>query len=89
MGSVPLPTLQDLHWYMSALEESVIRTLDSLGIVGERVAGRTGVWVGGAKVCAMGVKISRWVSMHGLALNVRPPLRTLTVVPRHCQNRSG
>lgn len=68
---------------MSALEESVIRTLGSLGIVGERVAGRTGVWVGGAKVCAMGVKISRWVSMHGLALNVRPPLQTLTVLPRH------
>lgn len=61
---------QDLHWYMSALEESVIRTLGSLGIEGTRIAGRTGVWVDGAKVCAMGVRVTRWITMHGLALNV-------------------
>lgn len=56
---------------MGALEESVIRTLCTLGIESGRVSGRIGVWVGGAKVCAMGVKVSRWVTMHGFALNVR------------------
>jgi len=52
----------------------VIRTLASLGLTAGREDGLTGVWVGGAKVCAMGIKLSRWVSMHGLALNVSPRL---------------
>lgn len=65
---------QDVHWYMRALEEVVIRTLGSLGLPAGREPGLTGVWVDGAKACAIGVKLSRWVSMHGLALNVEPDL---------------
>lgn len=61
---------QDVHWYMRALEEVVIRALGDLGLSATREPGLTGVWVDGAKACAIGVKLSRWVSMHGLALNV-------------------
>lgn len=60
----------NLHGYMRALEEAVIRACAAFGVVAERDASATGVWVGGAKVCAMGVRVRRWVSMHGLALNV-------------------
>ncbi|HYD00268.1 MAG TPA: lipoyl(octanoyl) transferase LipB [Phycisphaerales bacterium] len=66
-----------LHDYMRLLEQSVIDTLASFGIQGEREPGATGVWVGGApssKIAAMGVRVKRWVSMHGLALNVDPHL---------------
>ena len=74
-----------LHGYMRLLEETVIRTVSHWGIEGERDESATGVWVrrgGGrdgsgpatAKICAMGVRVSRWVSMHGLALNVRTDL---------------
>lgn len=70
-----------LHDYMRLLEQSVIDTLAAFGISGERDAGATGVWIGpnrahdqAAKVCAMGVRIRRWVSMHGLALNVDPEM---------------
>ena len=65
---------QDVHWYFRTLEEVVIRTLKSLGLPAGREEGLTGVWVEGAKACAMGVKVSRWVTMHGLALNVAPNL---------------
>jgi lipoyl(octanoyl) transferase len=65
---------QDVRWYMGALEEVAIRTCASLGLRAVREPGLTGVWVDGAKVCAMGVKISRWLTMHGLSLNVCPDL---------------
>jgi lipoyl(octanoyl) transferase len=65
---------QDAHWYLCALEEVVVRTLADLGLCATREPGLTGVWVDGAKACAIGVKLSRWVSMHGLALNVAPEL---------------
>ncbi len=65
----------DIHKYMRLLEEAVILTIKEFGINGTRVEGATGVWleVGTPlerKICAMGVKSSRWVTMHGLALNV-------------------
>lgn len=65
----------DIHKYMRALEEAVILTIGEYGLKGERVDGLTGVWLDGdtpnaRKICAMGVKSSRWVTMHGLALNV-------------------
>jgi lipoate-protein ligase B len=60
--------------YVRALESVVIETLAAWGIEGGRVAGRPGVWVGGAKVAAVGVRIDRGVSRHGLALNVAPDL---------------
>ncbi|MBX3382350.1 MAG: lipoyl(octanoyl) transferase LipB [Phycisphaeraceae bacterium] len=63
-----------LHEYMRTLEQAVIDTLAGYGVVGERDPGATGVWVGGEKICAMGVRVRRWVSMHGLALNVTTDL---------------
>jgi lipoyl(octanoyl) transferase len=70
----------DIHKYMRLLEESVIQTLKEFSIAAGRVAGLTGVWVDvghpekARKICAMGVKSSRWVMMHGLALNVNSDL---------------
>jgi lipoyl(octanoyl) transferase len=70
----------NLHEYMRLLEEVVIDTLAPFGVRGVREAGATGVWVptrhgmpahqGARKICAMGVRVRRWVTMHGLALNV-------------------
>ena len=66
----------DIHKYLRLLEESVILTLKDYGIAGERSRGETGVWLDSndlkkaRKICAMGVRCSRWVTMHGLALNV-------------------
>jgi lipoyl(octanoyl) transferase len=71
----------DIHKYMRLLEESVIRTCSAFGISAGRINGLTGVWVDwedekrARKICAMGVKTSRWVTMHGLALNVNSDLR--------------
>jgi lipoyl(octanoyl) transferase len=69
----------DIHKYMRYLEEAVILTLSEFGIKAGRVDGLTGVWIDGGtpterKICAMGVKSSRWVTMHGIALNVNPDL---------------
>jgi lipoyl(octanoyl) transferase len=61
---------RDVVAYMRALEDVLIATLAEFGIAGERLEGATGVWVGGAKVAAIGVHISRWVTSHGFALNV-------------------
>ena len=70
----------DIHKYLRLLEESVIVTLKELKIKAGRVDGLTGVWVNQGsgspkKICAMGVKTSRWVTMHGLALNVNTDLK--------------
>ncbi len=74
----PILNLEDhkksVSWYMRNLEEVIIHTLDHFGIQGARIQGMTGVWVGDQKVCAMGVRLSRWVTMHGFALNVRPDM---------------
>lgn len=69
----------DIHKYMRYLEEAVILTLAEFGIKAGRVDGLTGVWLDGGtpnerKICAMGVKSSRWVTMHGIALNVNTDL---------------
>ncbi|MBA5629945.1 lipoyl(octanoyl) transferase LipB [Moheibacter lacus] len=70
----------DIHWYMRSLEEVIIKTLNDFGLKGERSKGETGVWLDvgkpfARKICAMGVKASRWVTMHGFALNVNPDLK--------------
>lgn len=61
---------EDVVRYMRLLEESVIVTLAAFGIAGARLRGYPGVWVDGAKVCAVGVAVKRRVTMHGFALNV-------------------
>ncbi len=60
----------DLHWYLRQLEEVVIRTVAHYGLSGVRIEGLTGVWIDGFKVAAIGIKVSRWITMHGFALNV-------------------
>jgi lipoyl(octanoyl) transferase len=70
----------DIHKYMRFLEEAVILTLSEYGIHGERMEGQTGVWLGvgspvARKICAMGVKSSRWITMHGLGFNVNADLK--------------
>ncbi len=61
---------RDLHWYLRSLEEVLIRALGELGIRGERRGGLTGVWVPQGKIAQIGIKVSRWITMHGFALNV-------------------
>ncbi|MEC4815664.1 MAG: lipoyl(octanoyl) transferase LipB [Scytonema sp. PMC 1069.18] len=74
----PIVNLQhyrkDLHWYLRQLEEVIIRTLNLFGLQGERNPGFTGVWLEGRKVAAIGIKVSRWITIHGFALNVCPDL---------------
>jgi len=69
----------DIHKYMRSLEEVVILTCAHFGVSAGRVAGMTGVWVDAEsenprKICAMGVKTSRWVTMHGFSVNLAPDL---------------
>jgi lipoyl(octanoyl) transferase len=65
---------QDLHWYLRQLEEVIIRVLAVYGLQGERIPAFTGVWLQGRKVAAIGIKVSRWITMHGFALNVCPDM---------------
>lgn len=69
----------DIHKYLRLLEESIILTLAEYGVVGTRSEGETGVWIDvgtpfARKICALGVRASRWVTMHGFALNVNADL---------------
>jgi lipoyl(octanoyl) transferase len=70
----------DIHKYLRLLEETIIRMLAEYGIAGDRYPGFTGVWIDAndpvkaRKICAMGVRTSRWVTMHGWALNVNSDL---------------
>ncbi|HSD14846.1 MAG TPA: lipoyl(octanoyl) transferase LipB [Flavobacterium sp.] len=69
----------DIHKYLRLLEEAIIQTLAEYGLQSERSEGETGVWLGvgtpfARKICAMGVRASRWVTMHGFALNVNADL---------------
>ncbi|AYM99442.1 lipoyl(octanoyl) transferase LipB [Chryseobacterium sp. 3008163] len=70
----------DIHLYMRNLEEVIIRTMAEFGLKGERSPGETGVWLDvgkpyARKICAMGVKASRWVTLHGFAFNVNTDMR--------------
>lgn len=65
---------RDLHRYLRDLEEVVLRVLAEVEIEGRREEGRTGVWIGERKVCSLGVAVRRWVTWHGLALNVHTDL---------------
>ncbi len=65
---------RSVSWYMRSLEEVIIQILMEFKITSERKDGLTGVWVDNEKVAAFGVRVSRWVTMHGFALNVDPDL---------------
>jgi len=75
----------DIHKYLRFLEETIILTLSEYGLKGERSPGETGVWLDvgtpfARKICAMGVRASRWVTMHGFALNVNTDLNYFNAI---------
>ncbi len=79
---------QDVHWYLRTLEEVLINTINCYGIRGQRVEGLTGVWVKDKKIAAIGVKISRWVTIHGFALNVNTDLsKFFNIIPCGIRNK--
>jgi lipoyl(octanoyl) transferase len=84
----------DIHKYMRFLEEGVILTLKDFGIDAGRVDGLTGVWIDGGtdqerKICAMGVKSSRWVTMHGIGFNINTDLSYFNhIVPCGIQDKA-
>ena len=79
----------DLHWYLRQLEQVVIDVLQRLGLQGERIEGLTGVWLDQQKVAAIGVGCRRWVTQHGLALNVTCDLKGFeSVVPCGLKGRA-
>ena len=65
---------RDIHRYVWTLEACLIDVAAAYGIVADRAPGRPGIWVGDAKLAAIGVKVARWVTFHGFALNVSPDL---------------
>ncbi|MBN2099428.1 MAG: lipoyl(octanoyl) transferase LipB [Dehalococcoidia bacterium] len=71
---------KDIHRYVHDLEEVVIRTLADLEIRAGRDERNAGVWAGGSKIAAIGVSVRRWVTMHGLALNVNPDLSHFSLI---------
>lgn len=83
----------DIHKYMRYLEEAVIQTLNKFGIQGERLDGLTGVWLdsnseNARKICAMGVKSSRWMTMHGIGFNICTDLNYFNhIIPCGIQNK--
>lgn len=84
----------DIHKYLRFLEEAVITTLADYGIVGERMDGLTGVWIEPntpreRKICAFGVKCSRWVTMHGIGFNINTDLTYFNhIIPCGIEDKS-
>ncbi|MEX2347557.1 MAG: lipoyl(octanoyl) transferase LipB [Balneolaceae bacterium] len=79
----------DIHKYLRHLEEIIIRTCADFDIVASRIDGLTGVWVGNEKICAMGIRCSRWVTMHGFAMNVNTDLSYFDhIVPCGINNKA-
>jgi len=74
------PDRRDVHRYVRDLEEVLILVAGDFGIAAGRVAGLTGVWVGADKLAAIGVRISRWVTSHGFALNVNTDLTDFDLI---------
>lgn len=74
------PDRRDVRKYVWSLEEAMIRTCGTFGIDASRVSGLNGAWTGERKVGAVGVRISRWVTMHGLALNVSTDLSAFDLI---------
>ena len=84
----------DIHKYLRYLEEAVIQTIAEYGIIGERMDGLTGVWIEPntpreRKICAFGVKCSRWVTMHGIGFNINTDLTYFNhIIPCGIENKS-
>ena len=74
------PDRRDVHRYVRDLEEALIRTAATFGVVAGRQPGLTGVWVGDAKLAAIGVRIARWITSHGFALNVSTNLDLFNLI---------
>ena len=74
------PDRCDVRRYVRDLEEVMIRTAAAFGVVAGRVNGLTGVWVGEAKLGAIGVRVSRWITSHGFAFNVSPDLSRFEMI---------
>lgn len=71
---------KDLRRYLHLLEEAIIRLLKEYGVEGERREGLRGVWVGEGKICAIGVRVSGWITSHGFAFNVDPDLEHFRLI---------
>lgn len=83
------PDRRDVRKYMWSLEETMIRTCADFGLAATRVEGLNGAWIGNRKVGAVGVRISRWVTMHGLALNANSDLTHFDlIVPCGIQDKT-
>jgi len=67
--------LQDTHKYLRAIEEVILKVCEEYGLKGSRVDKYTGVWIDDRKICAIGIKVSRWITMHGFAFNVNTDLK--------------
>ncbi|MFY0684167.1 MAG: lipoyl(octanoyl) transferase LipB [Balneola sp.] len=79
----------DIHKYLRFLEEVIIKVCSEYGLKAVRVDGLTGVWVGNQKICAMGIRCSRWVTMHGFALNVNTDVQYFNnIVPCGIQDKA-
>ena len=79
----------DIHKYLRYLEEVIINTCADYGINAGRIEGLTGVWVDDQKICAMGIRCSRWVTMHGFALNVNTDLSYFNhIIPCGIENKA-
>lgn len=63
---------KDLHWFVNRVEESIIQSISPFGLLGERIKGKTGVWVNKEKIAAIGFSTKQWVTMHGFSINVMP-----------------
>ncbi|BAZ45880.1 lipoate-protein ligase B [Chondrocystis sp. NIES-4102] len=65
---------QDLHWYLRQLETVIIKTVATYGLNAYRIPKFTGVWLEGKKIAAIGIKVRRWITMHGFSINVCPDM---------------
>lgn len=80
---------KDTHKYLRALEEVIIKTCSEYGLNSDRNPKHTGVWVGDRKIAAIGIKVSRWVTMHGFAFNINTDLKLFNgIIPCGIQDKS-
>ncbi len=79
---------QDTHKYLRAIEEVIIKVCDEYGLDASRVEKYTGVWIDDRKICAIGIKVSRWITMHGFAFNVNTDLKLFKgIIPCGISNK--